>query len=70
LGTVLFFAPDSGGSASKTKLLSTMFHWPWGVIVRLTPEAERDLADIWGNIAADNPKAAARVDVFLAKQQP
>jgi len=32
------------------------------VIVIWTPEAERDRADIWNHITADNPGAAARMD--------
>jgi plasmid stabilization system protein ParE len=31
------------------------------VIVVWTPEAEQDRAEIWDYIAADNPKAAARL---------
>ena len=27
-----------------------------------TPEAEQDRDDIWGHIAADNPRSAARMD--------
>lgn len=30
--------------------------------IRWTPEAERDRADIWDYIAADNPSAAERMD--------
>jgi len=36
------------------------------VIVFWTPEAERDRADIWDYIAADNPGAAARMDVLFS----
>jgi addiction module RelE/StbE family toxin len=37
------------------------------VIVIWTPEAERDRADIWEYIAADNPRAAARIDELFAR---
>jgi addiction module RelE/StbE family toxin len=30
--------------------------------VRWTPEAEQDRADIWDYVAADNPRAAVRLD--------
>jgi len=36
------------------------------VIVLWTPEAERDRADIWDYIAADNPSAAARMDALFS----
>jgi len=36
------------------------------VIVLWTPEAERDRADIWDYIAADNPGAAARMDALFS----
>ena len=31
-----------------------------------TPEATRDRADIWDHIAADNPRAAARMDQLFS----
>lgn len=31
-----------------------------------TPEAEQDRADIWDYIAADNPRAAARMDAWFS----
>ena len=31
-----------------------------------TPDAEQDRADIWDYIAADNPKAAARMDKIFS----
>ncbi|MDF1483469.1 type II toxin-antitoxin system RelE/ParE family toxin [Extensimonas sp. H3M7-6] len=36
------------------------------MIVFWTPEAERARADIWDYIAADNPGAAARMDVLFS----
>lgn len=36
------------------------------MIVFWTPEAERDRADIWDYIAADNPGAAARMDMLFS----
>ena len=32
-----------------------------------TPEAQQDRADIWDYIAADNPRAAARVDELFSQ---
>ena len=31
-----------------------------------TPEAERDRAEVWDYIAADNPHATARMDEFFS----
>lgn len=31
-----------------------------------TPEALQDRADVWGHIAADNPRAAARMDELFS----
>lgn len=31
-----------------------------------TPEAQQDRADIWDTIAADNPRAAARMDALFS----
>lgn len=31
-----------------------------------TPEAEQDRADVWDSIAADNPRAAARMDELFS----
>ncbi len=31
-----------------------------------TPEAQQDRADVWDYIAADNPRAAARMDALLS----
>lgn len=36
------------------------------MIVRWTPEAEQDRAAIWDYIAADNPRAAARMDALFS----
>jgi addiction module RelE/StbE family toxin len=36
------------------------------VIVVWTPEAEQDRADVWDYIAADNPRAAARLDALFS----
>jgi addiction module RelE/StbE family toxin len=36
------------------------------VIVIWTPEAERDRADIWDYIAADNPDAAVQMDTLFS----
>ena len=35
--------------------------------VTWTPEAQQDRADIWDYIAADNPRAAARMDALFSK---
>ena len=32
-----------------------------------TPEAQQDRADIWDYIAADNPRAAARIDELFSQ---
>lgn len=32
-----------------------------------TPEAQQDRADVWDYIAADNPRAAARMDEFFSE---
>jgi addiction module RelE/StbE family toxin len=37
------------------------------VIVVWTPEAARDRADIWDEIAAGNPGAAARMDLLFSR---
>jgi toxin ParE1/3/4 len=37
------------------------------VIVVWTPEAEQDRAEIWDYIAADNPRAAVRMDQLFGK---
>jgi addiction module RelE/StbE family toxin len=37
------------------------------VIVVWTREAARDRADIWDDIAADNPGAAARMDLLFSR---
>ncbi len=31
-----------------------------------TPEAQQDRADVWDTIAADNPRAAARMDALFS----
>jgi toxin ParE1/3/4 len=31
-----------------------------------TPEAQQDRADVWDHIAADNPRAAARMDALFS----
>ena len=35
-----------------------------------TPEAEKDRADVWDYIAADNPHAAARMDELFSEASP
>lgn len=35
--------------------------------VRWTQQAEQDRDDIWGHIAADNPSAAARMDLLFSE---
>ena len=32
-----------------------------------TPEAQQDRADVWDHIAADNPRAAARMDALFSE---
>lgn len=32
-----------------------------------TPEAQQDRADVWDDIAADNPRAAARMDELFSE---
>ena len=36
------------------------------MIVIWTPEAEQDRLDIWEHIAANNPTAAARIDILFS----
>jgi addiction module RelE/StbE family toxin len=37
------------------------------VRVLWTPEAQQDRADVWDYIAADNPRAAARIDALFSE---